>query len=201
MRPTTWYDAAYFETEAKGFGPQDAGIYYGVAETLAQGFPEVRRLLDVGCGQGLLVREFLNRGYEAYGCDFSLYAVTHPGEGVPAARLAGANLVEGLPYHDAQFDLVLSWQVLEHLTGATVEQALHELTRVARGWQVHSICLAPPHSAPRQDPAHTLLQTPDWWQARFVQQGWRLDGDQRARLNAFGGWDSPEFFVARVAPD
>jgi 2-polyprenyl-3-methyl-5-hydroxy-6-metoxy-1,4-benzoquinol methylase len=70
------------------------------------------RLLDVGCGTGLLVEAALARGYDAHGIDASAHAVER------AQRTLGARVRVGTldsARFDEPFDLVTGFDVFEHL--------------------------------------------------------------------------------------
>jgi SAM-dependent methyltransferase len=82
--------------------------------------PPATRVLDAGCGEGVLVDEYagrlLIRGVDAnYG----------------SARVTTASLT-ALPFHDATFERALCLDVLEHLSFEDQPRALVELHRVLR---------------------------------------------------------------------
>ena len=83
------------------------------------------RVLEVGCGTGLLLKETAQQAKEAIGLDIS------PGM-LAVAQSRGLNVIEGdatsLPFEDGQFDLVYSFKVLAHV--ASIERALTEIGRV-----------------------------------------------------------------------
>lgn len=84
------------------------------------GLPAATRVLDAGCGEGVLVDEFHGR-----------LAI----EGVDphyASDVVRRGSLTGLPYPDASFDRVLCLDVLEHLSFADQPRALAELFRVLR---------------------------------------------------------------------
>lgn len=71
------------------------------------------RILDLGCGDGRLSAELVQKGHEVWGAD------VFP-SGVEDARKKGINAIEAdieakLPFGDSQFDLVLLLDTLEHL--------------------------------------------------------------------------------------
>lgn len=97
-------------------------------------FPKTHRILDAGCGEGLLVEEYRQRGYDISGLDLN-YESEHVQRG---------SLLD-LPYADASWDVVLALDVLEHLPLLEQPVALHEIARVLRPGG--SFCLAVPNLA------------------------------------------------------
>jgi SAM-dependent methyltransferase len=89
------------------------------------------RLLDVGCGPGILLDHLAGRGFELFGVDLSeamvaeaaCVAVRDP----PRLAVAG---IEALPYADGTFNVVLVLGVLEYVH--KLEVALREIARVSQ---------------------------------------------------------------------
>ncbi len=84
-----------------------------------------KRVLEVGCGTGLLLGRFARFAERAQGIDLS--------EGMlQKARERGLSVVQGsateLPFEDASFDVTCSFKVLAHIPA--IEQALAEMARV-----------------------------------------------------------------------
>jgi 2-polyprenyl-3-methyl-5-hydroxy-6-metoxy-1,4-benzoquinol methylase len=76
-------------------------------------YGEGRRALDVGCAHGYVVELLASLGYDAYGCDVSqLYLCSY-------AKKVANNLVlcdaQKLPFHRKSFNVITSFEVLEHL--------------------------------------------------------------------------------------
>jgi 2-polyprenyl-3-methyl-5-hydroxy-6-metoxy-1,4-benzoquinol methylase len=71
------------------------------------------RVLDVGCGRGLLLREFQRRGWDVQGTEMSETAARYPREVLHLPVEVG-NL-EDLTLPAGSFDAVTVWHVLEHL--------------------------------------------------------------------------------------
>jgi SAM-dependent methyltransferase len=80
------------------------------------------RLLDVGCGRGLLVSLARRDGLDAYGIE--------PYWPNPIDRHIVRGVAEQLPFDDAAFDLVTSFSVIEYVKEPAV--ALAEISRVLR---------------------------------------------------------------------
>ena len=95
-------------------------------KTLRQMMPgTVRTILDVGCGDGALTNR-LAEEWDVTGADMSAVALEHV---KTAAVQASAT---DLPFADGSFDLVLSSEMLEHLSPGDYGRAISEMSRVTR---------------------------------------------------------------------
>lgn len=88
-------------------------------------------VLDLGCGNGELVNEYLKKGFDAYGCDFSFKAGEHVDSLLAIGKI---RKVDGdnyrLPFEDKTFDYVFTDQVFEHVKDYAV--TLSEIKRVLK---------------------------------------------------------------------
>ena len=100
-------------------------------------FP-VKRTLDVGCATGFVVEALRELGFDAQGVDVSQYAIDHPALGA-TGYLRRADLRQGLPFADGQFELVTALETLEHLDPADVPKAVAELSRVTSAYALVTI--------------------------------------------------------------
>lgn len=92
-----------------------------------------RRLLDISCGEGILVHRANAWGVEAYGIDLAEAAVriAYSGRGSATNKSSFAVAAgEYLPYADASFDYVTNIGSLEHFTD--VAAGVREIARVLR---------------------------------------------------------------------
>ncbi len=71
------------------------------------------RMLDVGCGRGILPALMRERGWEAHGLEFSATAARHAREELQLPVFVGDFLES--PYASDSFDAVVFWHVLEHV--------------------------------------------------------------------------------------
>ena len=106
--------------------------------------PASTRVLDAGCGEGVIVREYAGR-LAIEGVDAN-YASAHVRNGS----------VTALPYAPESFDRALCLDVLEHLTFAEQPVALGELARVLRPGG--KLLVSVPNLAHLQSRVHFLLQ-------------------------------------------
>ena len=105
--------------------------------------PAGTRVLDAGCGEGLLVEEFRNTlDIEGLDPHYSSDRVTH-------------GSLTSLPYPAASFDRALCLDVLEHLTFDEQPRALDELFRVLKPGA--ELFVTVPNLAHLQSRVHFLL--------------------------------------------
>lgn len=110
------------------------GRWVKVAEAMVKhyGLKPGDRILDVGCGKGFLLHDFLQvmPGVEVVGVDISEYAIEHAKEEVKASLQVGH--AQELPFEDDSFDLVVSITTLHNLYCHEFVRALKEVERVSR---------------------------------------------------------------------
>jgi SAM-dependent methyltransferase len=146
-----------------------------------------KAVLDAGCGEGYGTAMLSGVAAQATGVDLAAEAVAHARTAYPEATFVEANLVE-LPAEDASVDLVVSFQVIEHLWD--IPRFLDEVARVLRpGGEF--LCATPNRlTFPPGNPFHTVEYSPAELAAtlatRFevsglfgVQHGWRLRAVER----------------------
>lgn len=145
------------------------------------------RVLDYGCGPGILLQKLVKRGTKCEGAD------TSPDSLVVAARRLGKDvekcpltLLNGLPsaIPDNSFDVVFFVETIEHILPAELPQTLAELQRIVRpGGHVivstphnedlkasHSVC--PECGARYHKMQHVSTWTAGTMSAAMEQVGW-----------------------------
>lgn len=88
-----------------------------------------RRVLDIGCGPGLLARALVRRGADVVGIDLSPDAVSSARTGVPQARFEVADGA-ALPFDDESFEGAVFLNSLHHIPADAMGLALLEAARV-----------------------------------------------------------------------
>jgi ubiquinone/menaquinone biosynthesis C-methylase UbiE len=93
-----------------------------------------RDVLDVGCGEGWLVRRLAGHGARVIGIDpleTALELARREDAGAPAERYVAA-AAERLPFADERFDVVVFFNSLHHVPLDALDTALAEAARVLR---------------------------------------------------------------------
>lgn len=135
-----FYDHDYFDGPGKSnycgyaFGSSPFAAHADAIVALMREHALSGPVLDVGCAKGFLVYVLRQRGIEAYGVDWSRYAIEEADPDVrPYLSQAPAH---DLPFPDGHFAVAVSFDVLEHMDMAYAREALVETARVSR-MQLH----------------------------------------------------------------
>jgi ubiquinone/menaquinone biosynthesis C-methylase UbiE len=176
---------AYYDDFSHSYEKERARGYHALVDELESSIvlPLARdqRVLEAGCGTGLILERVDAVASEAWGFDLS------PGM-AQKARARGLRVALGsvteVPFADASFDLVYSFKVLAHVPD--IARAIAELTRVTRPG------------------GHLVLEFYNKWSVRYVAK--RLGGPGkigRARTEAdvFTRWEPPGAIRAHFPPD
>lgn len=173
-----YYDdfSGWYERErGRGYHALLDDLEMRIVEPLAQG----ARVLEAGCGTGLILRRLAPIARSACGFDLS------PGMAQKARErgldVALASVTE-IPFADDTFDLVCSFKVLAHVPD--IGRALAEIARVTRPG------------------GHMVLEFYNPWSLRYLAK--RIAGPQpisegRTEADVFTRWDSPAQ-IRRILP-
>lgn len=130
-RISEFYPAEYYGSPNAKFEPLvEMGVRCGArmrVRTLLSGVPRGSRVLDVGCGRGVMLRAMLDLGHEAHGVEITPEAAAGAD---PRAHIRIAPDLTDAEYETNSFDAVVLWHVLEHLPRP--DQTLDELRRIIR---------------------------------------------------------------------
>lgn len=130
----SFYDQSYYERPKAiaqesgyaGYSPHEPAVVAAIH--IVTTYFQPRRVLDVGCAKGYVVDGLRRRRIDAWGIDFSPYAIA----AAPAAVRHYVSVGDAADIHfpDNSFDLVICLETLEHLTVERAIQAAAELYRV-----------------------------------------------------------------------
>lgn len=153
-----------------GYARHVAQVAPGILRLLREGeVPAGARVLDVGCGSGLLARELLAAGYAVHGIDASPAMIGLAREHARGARFDVLSLPSGfpagapggLPLADA---VVSTGHVLNYLdTRDDIARALAELARALRPAGVLAIDLMTERFAAARDSGEVHAKVEDDW--------------------------------------
>lgn len=129
------YSADYFISECEGHdeflrtGGKELPRRLAMALELA-GSVDGKRVLDLGCGRGEIVRYCLEHGADTVGLDFSVDALELAKTILPSKSSIIRADGQSLPFQRASFDLVFALDLVEHLYSDQLERLLSEVYRI-----------------------------------------------------------------------
>ena len=130
-RIQSFYPAEYYGEPTAKFEPLvEFGVRLGAkmrVESLVGDLPAGSKVLDIGCGRGVMLRALLDLGHEAHGVEIAPEAASGAD---PRAQIRIAPELAKADYEENSFDAVIMWHVLEHLPHP--EKTLAEIRRILR---------------------------------------------------------------------
>lgn len=136
------------------------------------------RVLELGCGTGLILERVAEVAKEAVGIDLSEGMAQHARERGLDVRIGN---VCALPFGDDEFDLTYSFKVLAHVPD--IDLAIREAARVTRPG------------------GHLLLEFYNPWSLRYLAKraaGPQRIAERRTEADISTRWDSPRAIRALV---
>ena len=86
------------------------------------------KILEIGCGRGLLLQELSHLRHDCYGTERSSLAAARALQ-IPGVKIF-THALEDCRFPPGEFDMVLLWHVVEHLDSP--EQVLREVSRILK---------------------------------------------------------------------
>lgn len=165
-----YYDdfSGWYERErGRGYHGLIDDLEVDITAPLARG----GKVLEVGCGTGLILERIAREAKEAHGLDISPGMIAKAQERGLDVGIASAT---DIPFEDDTFDLVYSFKVLAHVPDIAL--ALQEITRVTK-------------------PGGTMvLEFYNPWSLRYLAKriaGPQKISDGRTEADIYTRWDSP----------
>jgi len=197
QKPTSseHYDSEYFtgewRAEGNNYNLETRRAIEAKNPQLIKDVFQPKRVLDLGCGPGALMHLLWELGVDVEGIDF---AESSKQLATPAVRdhITIGNTYETLKPSDA-YDLVISREVLEHLTVFQVKKTVENMVRMTSRF---IYCTTRFHPDPKSlvdfttqfdvDPTHITLLNKDLLRLMFVLEGCRSRPDLETRMD-WGG--------------
>jgi len=131
---------------------------------------KIKTILEVGCGNGSGVKELVEDGYDAYGCDI-VDSVVEKWDGV-ADRCTMA-FAHNIPCEDKAFDLVAT-DILEHIPLDKISDSIAEMKRVSKYQHFHVDCMPADWKIRRCLEPHLTIRPPQWWRKELRRRGLKI---------------------------
>jgi ubiquinone/menaquinone biosynthesis C-methylase UbiE len=128
------------------------------------------KVLDIGCGVGILADQFDKLGYSVVGVDVSAEAIKNS---ISPKNCFLIKNTSQLNYPNKYFDLVVSREVLEHISIDEIDVCINEWDRVSNGEMIHIIAVTERGPSVNDDPTHVNVQSEKWWTEKFSKHGYK----------------------------
>jgi SAM-dependent methyltransferase len=158
MEEVEKYRGIYTDTSGryKRYGHSNHG---GAAALAILAREKPRRVLDAGCGWNEFAIAARARGIDTTGVDFAC-----PGADVVA------DIARGLPFPDKAFEVITSFDMLEHLRPDQVDAVLAEMCRLS--WRfILSISYVPSVNKWQGETLHPTVRDEAWWIEQLTRHG------------------------------
>ena len=204
-----WYDFEYFaDPKGKRFVRSNGSVeYWGYRSPTGEisGGKKIveawkimfapKTMLAVGCGRGAIVAYAREADIEAYGFDWSKYAIGDKGrfKKCKSEWLKCHDATKPWPYSDKSFDLVVALDLWEHIYEEDLDFTISEMFRVSKKWCFLEIATVdgvkekgyilkkgkpiPLAEDGRTWAGHVTVDTEDFWENRFDYEDWVLRRD------------------------
>lgn len=175
----SFYDREYYMGDKAGYRFAQKSSLIGKFLTwianyyrafLIRMFLKPKNCLDVGCGTGQLVKTLRTFGIDAYGVEISEHALALADKSVRPFLKEG-DIVK-LPFEKDKFDLVLTFDVLEHVERGKIKKAIDETIRVSTKYVMHKIYTKENLWIKwlySKDYSHLSIFTAKFWRRKFLE--------------------------------
>jgi len=151
-----------------------------------------KKVLDLGCSKGFRVRAFKEYNVFAMGCDLSEYAIKNCD---PAVKNFVSQKDVGNPdqmkgYRTGAFDLILCFDILEHLTEPQLKRTLCEIKRILSNGGILITQMPMEKYDWDNDKSHIGIRPPSKW--KEMLKGYDLDFFKPKAVMQYWTWTDPK---------
>jgi len=173
------YNDKYFSDGI--YGNYNTQIWMPVYDVMAAigKITNANNALDIGAATGHFTDGGLEAGINVIGVDISEWAVNHPITERLKDKLIVGDITKGLPFEDNSFDLVYSFDLMEHIYIEDMYKTFSEIVRVSNKYiillisQSFDVLRRDAYTVMKDeiitDPSgHVTVQPPIWWYKFFM---------------------------------
>lgn len=154
---------SHYETEGYFGHISDPNINEARAKWIVQNL-HPRTVLDLGSGRFTLVKSLTELGCYAVGIDISKIALRYCKDYGVLGTLSHASF---LPFKDNFFDVVVGFDILEHIPGELIKKTVHDIHRVCKRFAVLNIPLGGGLDPLHEE--HLTIKGRDFWLSMFSE--------------------------------
>lgn len=186
------YDDEYFVTDwREGDNKYDVETRRRIEDRNPQLIKDVfepEKVLDMGCGPGMLMYFLHELGLDVYGIDFTPASKDLAPEGIGERITIGSVTEEHVP--ERSHDLVICREVFEHLTVLQVRETVRQICRASSRFVYATTRFHPDPASLLDfttqfdvDPSHITLLNKEFLRTLFVLEGFRSRPDLEQRMD------------------
>lgn len=132
------------------------------------------KILDIGCGNGMVVELLRQEGYNCYGVDITLEGLNNHVSKIQYYKDIDFKIhkeyyiqapIWNLPFKDNEFDFTFSTDVLEHVPPELIKPSITEIFRITKNNTLH--CIATFRDKRGGYEFHLTINPIEWWKKQF----------------------------------
>lgn len=171
------YGQEYFEEIYARLKKEKGLVLRSFFDLLVQESPEIKNVLDLGCGEGEFLKTCQDAQIECFGVDISSYALKEARKRIKGELRELDLEKETLPWPSGFFDAVTAFDIVEHIKDPGL--ALREARRVLKGDGVLFLTTLNGGYWPAgflghfvtDDPTHVNVQKESYWRKLIEKAG------------------------------
>lgn len=136
---------------------------YGFADDLVKRYAIYGRCLEIGAGNGTLIKELQHRGILVHGLDITMSGFRANTIGIEAPAWK-----TGLP--DKSYDFTFSKDTLEHIPENRIPETIREMGRITKKATIHNISTRNAVRNYQKHEVHLTVKPIEWWREQFRKQ-------------------------------